>query len=50
MNGVAREYWSEILDMRLPAPQPNETRRAKQRQKLVRRVAGTTSSKPSARS
>jgi hypothetical protein len=49
MNRVAREYWNEILDMRAPASEPTETRRAKQRQKLVRRVAGTTIPKPPAR-
>jgi hypothetical protein len=49
MNGVAREYWNEILDMRLPAPQPTESRRTKLRQKLVRRIAGTTIPKPPAR-
>jgi hypothetical protein len=48
-NGVARQYWTEILDVRLPAPTPEETRRGKQRQKLVRRVTGTTFPKPPAR-
>lgn len=48
-NGVARQFWSEILDLRLPAPDSAETRRAKQRQKLVRRVTGTTFPKPPAR-
>jgi hypothetical protein len=48
-NEVARQYWSEILDVRLPVPGPEETRRGKQRQKLVRRVTGTTFPKPPAR-
>jgi hypothetical protein len=48
-NGVARQYWNEILDVRLPAPEPAETRRAKERQKLVRRVTGTTFPKPPTR-
>lgn len=49
MNDVARQYWSEILDVRLPLPDPSEIRRLKQRQKLVRRVTGTTFPKPPAR-
>jgi hypothetical protein len=48
-NGVARQFWTEILDVRLPAPEPAESRRVKQRQKLVRRVTGTTFPKPPAR-
>jgi hypothetical protein len=48
-NEVARQYWNEILDVRLPAPEPTETRRVKERQKLVRRVAGTTFPRPPAR-
>ena len=48
-NGVARQYWTEILDVRLPGPDPGENRRLKQRQKLVRRVTGTTFPKPPAR-
>ena len=48
-NGVARQYWSEILDVRLPAPDPGETRRVKERQKLVRRITRTTFPKPPAR-
>ncbi|HEV8571823.1 MAG TPA: hypothetical protein VGR49_02080 [Actinomycetota bacterium] len=48
-NGVARQYWTEILDVRLPVPGPEDTRRAKQRQKLIRRVTGTTIPKPPAR-
>jgi hypothetical protein len=44
MNGVAREFWAEIYDLRLPAAEPRDERRerpvrAKVRKLLVRRPA-----------
>ncbi len=40
-NGVAREFWSEILDLKAPADDERggrrEVRRKKQRRLLVRR-------------
>ncbi len=43
-NGVAREFWSEILDLKTPADDDDrggrrEVRRKKQRRLLVRRSA-----------
>jgi hypothetical protein len=44
MNGVAREFWAEVYDLRMAAAEPREERRqrpvrAKVRKVLVRRAA-----------
>jgi hypothetical protein len=36
MNGVAREFWSEMLDLRAPADDPRGGRRLPSRRKKVR--------------
>jgi hypothetical protein len=38
-NGVAREFWTELLDVRAVVQDARERRPAKARQKRVRRVA-----------
>lgn len=39
-NGVAREFWSEVFDLRVSVQDAREKRSVKVRQKKVRRVAG----------
>jgi hypothetical protein len=38
-NGVAREFWTELLDVRTVVQDARERRPARARQKKVRRVA-----------
>jgi hypothetical protein len=45
-NGVAREFWSEVFDLRLTADDVREKRPTKVRQKRVRR---TSAPRPQAR-
>jgi hypothetical protein len=46
-NGVAREFWNEVFDLRASVREGREKRSVKVRQKKVRRVAGP---RPPARS
>ena len=39
MNGVAREFWNEVFDLRTPVQEVRDKRTAKVRQKKVRRVS-----------
>jgi hypothetical protein len=36
VNGVARTYWAEMLDLRLPVEPEREKRRSARRKKLLR--------------
>ena len=38
MNGVAKEFWNEIHDLRSPVPTTERPKRIRQRQVLVRRT------------
>jgi hypothetical protein len=38
-NGVAREFWNEVFDLRAAVQDPREKRSAKEREKRVRRIA-----------
>lgn len=38
MNGLAREYWSEVYDLRTPVEDDREKRSKSRRKKLVRQI------------
>ncbi|MGH2766820.1 MAG: hypothetical protein ACRDKA_13060 [Actinomycetota bacterium] len=38
-NGVAREFWNEVFDLRAALTDPREKRTAKEREKRLRRIA-----------
>jgi hypothetical protein len=38
MNGLAREYWSEVYDLRTPVEDDREKRSKSRRKKLVRQL------------
>jgi hypothetical protein len=38
-NGVAREFWNEVFDLRAAVQNPREKRPAKEREKRLRRIA-----------
>lgn len=43
MNGVAKQFWSEVRDLKSPVDDDGgRARRAKARKKLTRRVASRT--------
>lgn len=49
MNGVARQYWSEVFDLRLPAPEPELSRSSKQKVKrFPRRILTRRPVRPAA--
>lgn len=46
-NGVAREFWNEVFDLRAAVQDPREKRPAKEREKRLRRIAAPPSGRAS---
>jgi hypothetical protein len=46
VNGVARTYWEEILDLRVPVEPEREKRVKVRRKKLLRTTAAASSLRP----
>ena len=49
MNGVAKQFWAEVMDLRSPVDDDGgRARRVKGRKKITRRVASKPAAKPTA--